>query len=383
VRIVPGDPSSGLTAWGDWAGAEAGARTSAPYQVGWCTWYHYFHDVTEAALRSNLALAGDWPFAVFQLDDGYQAAIGDWLTTNDKFPTPLPELGAEIAATGVQPGIWLAPFLAMPDSAIAREHPEWIVQHPSGRPTIGMINPGWGGQTWVLDTTNPEVLAHLEDVARTLAGWGFSYLKLDFTYAPTFDGRWYDPSLTPAQRVRAGYDAIRRGAGEEAFLLGCGAPQGACIGVVDGMRIGPDVAPFWSPPDGAPYAATVPATQNAWRNTLARSFQHRKLWLNDPDCLMLRTKRTKLSPEQVEAWAYAVAMSGGMALVSDDLALLDADARSLLDQVVQIGREVDAAAAAGTPPTCPDLLATSTPTTLRAADRTLTADPTTGTASLT
>jgi hypothetical protein len=59
----------------------------------------------------------------------------------------------------------------------------------------------------------------------------------------TVTGVWRDRSLTPAQRVRAGYDAIRRGAGDDTFLLGCGAPQGACIGVVDGMRIGPDVAP--------------------------------------------------------------------------------------------------------------------------------------------
>ena len=85
---------------------------------------------------------------------------------------------------------------------------------------------------------------------------------------------------------------------------------------------------------------------NAWRNTLSRSFLHRRLWLNDPDCLMLRTDRTQLEPEQMRAWALAVGVSGGMALVSDDLALLGADARALLDEVVALGREADA----GRPP---------------------------------
>ena len=81
---------------------------------------------------------------------------------------------------------------------------------------------------------------------------------------------------------------------------------------------------------------------NAWRNTLSRSFMHRRLWVNDPDCLMLRAERTKLEPEQMRAWALAVGVSGGMALVSDDLSLLGADARSLLDEVLALGREADA-----------------------------------------
>ena len=47
----------------------------------------------------------------------------------------------------------------------------------------------------------------------------------------------------------------------------------------------------------------------------------------------------------MRAWALAVGVSGGMALVSDDLALLGHDARALLDEVVALGREADAGAA--------------------------------------
>ena len=91
---------------------------TAPRTVGWCSWYHYFHDVTEADIRANLAIADrdGWPFDVFQVDDGYQSAIGDWLTTNDKFPSGVEALAADIARTGRTPGIWLAPFLVHPDS---------------------------------------------------------------------------------------------------------------------------------------------------------------------------------------------------------------------------------------------------------------------------
>jgi alpha-galactosidase len=146
------------------------------------------------------------------------------------------------------------------------------------------------------------------------------------------------------------------------------------------MRIGPDVAPRWSPhPDRGGYDDTTPATVNAWRNTLVRSFMHRRLWLNDPDCLMLRTEKTHLTTDQLRAWAHAVAASGGMALVSDDLALLGPEARALLDEVVAVGRAVDGQAR---PPRCPDLLDAWTPTTLESPAAAFVGDPVAGRARL-
>jgi alpha-galactosidase len=354
-----GDAAALLADWARRFGRAASARTNASYQVGWCSWYHYFERIDEAALAANLAAAADWPFDVFQLDDGFQSHIGDWRRTNDSFPDGIEASASAITAAGRRPGLWLAPFLAHPESEVHRAHPDWIArQIDVDAPLPGGINDIWGGIVHALDTTNPEVLDHLEGLARDLVAMGFTYLKLDFTYAPSFDGVWSDPTRTPAERVRAGYDAIRRGAGDDTFILGCGAPLGPCVGVVDGMRIGPDVAPSWDVTGGwAPegYRVTLPSVANAWRSTAARAFMHRSLWLNDPDCLMLRTDATSLAVEQVAAWAEAVAASGGMALVSDDLSLLGADARALLDDVIDAGGEVDAAAIAGEVPTVPSL----------------------------
>ena len=117
------------------------------------------------------------------------------------------------------------------------------------------------------------------------------------------------------------------------------------------MRIGPDVAPNWEPsPDHVGmngYEETSPSTRNAWQSALARSFLHRRFWLNDPDCIMLRTEHTDLAPESARAWALAVGASGGMALVSDDLSLLGPAERELLDEVVDALGAGDAAAAFG------------------------------------
>ena len=384
-----GDPAAAglLEAWAGGVGARGGARVGAPFQVGWCSWYQYFHDVTEEVVRSNLALADDWPFDVFQVDDGYQAAIGDWLETNDRFPSDLAGLASSIRAAGRTPGLWLAPFLVAPDSEVARRHPDWIARHRVDGVDAGPLrtwwNPPWGGGEdgfmYGLDTTHPDVVAHLEQLAAAVVEAGFPYLKLDFTFSPSVDGGYADPSRTPAERVRAGFEAIRRGAGDDAFLLGCGVPLANVVGVVDANRIGPDVAPVWAldpAEEVVPgYLGIQPATGHAFTNTLTRSFMHRRLWLNDPDCLMLRTTDTGLSESAARTWALAVGLSGGLALVSDDLALLDAGSRRLLDEVLALGRAADAGTLTGDGPRCDDLLEPTAPAQLTSRAGHLEADP--------
>jgi alpha-galactosidase len=397
VERAGGDGDRGASAsalldrWAAHAGAAGAARVGAPYQVGWCSWYQYFTGITEPAFLANLARADGWPFDVFQLDDGYQAAIGDWLEPHPTFPTGLAAVADAVRAAERTPGVWLAPFIAAPASRLAGDHPGWFARTADGRhPLRAWWNPDWNGGDdgflHALDTTEPEVLDHLEHLAAELVAMGFRYLKLDFTFTPSVDGRWRDPTRTPAERVRAGFDAIRRGAGDDTFVLGCGVPLAPVVGVVDGCRIGQDVAPLWqlSPADEivAGYLGIQPATQHAYVNTATRAFMHRRLWLNDPDCVMLRTVDTALSPAAARGWAQAVGVSGGMALVSDDLALLDAGARRLLDEVVALGRASDEAARAGDPVAVPDLMDAAAPRVMEAAGRRLTLDPATGEADL-
>lgn len=317
------------------------ARTAAPYRAGWCSWYHYFGDLDESDIRSNLELATEWPFDLFQVDDGWQPAIGTWDRT--RYGSDLDVLAADVAAAGFQPGIWLAPFLAAPGTV----PDEWLAVHESGRPLVGGVNPAWGGNVCVLDTTQPAVLDHLERVAADLVSAGWTYLKIDFTYAPAIPATYVDPGQTPAQRVRAGVEAIRRGAGDDAYVLGCGMPMGHGVGLVDGMRIGPDVAPSWEVPERAwhpaGYESTEPATRNALRGARSRQWMHRRLWQNDPDCLMLRPTQTDLAPDERQAWADAVGESGGLVMVSDDLSLCGPDERAQLDGVLEAGRRNDAA----------------------------------------
>ncbi len=357
VRVALGsEANSLLERFAELWGTVAGARRENRFQAGWCSWYQFFHDVSEQDLLRNLeALAADTsgiPVEVVQLDDGFQAAMGDWLEPSSRFPTGLARLGGMIRDAGFRAGIWTAPFAASAESRVLSLHPHWTLQHGDSA-LRGTYNPAWSRDGWVyvLDPSQAEVRQHLEETFAALVAMGFDYLKLDFLFMPAMSGRAADASLTRAERLRSGLEAIRRGAGEEAFLLGCGCPLGPAVGVVDGMRIGPDVAPSWTvnQPVVIPgLEEMMPSTRTALRSTFARQFLHRRLWLNDPDCLMARSRETSLSQTEAGSLASGVALSGGMVVFSDDVPLLKSNERAVISDVVKLASRIDAGGDRGT-----------------------------------
>jgi 2,3-diketo-5-methylthio-1-phosphopentane phosphatase len=179
---------------------------------------------------------------------------------------------------------------------------------------------------------------------------GFLHHKLDFLFVQAHAAGAWDPAAGRAGRLRRGLEAIRAGVGEEVFLLGCGCPLGAAVGVVDGMRIGPDVAPHWAfDPDTAipGIEETQPSARGALRSTLARAWMHRRLWQNDPDCLLVRSAASELSRGEREALATAIAATGGSCVFSDDLTTLAAPDRALLASTLRGARDSDRAGIPG------------------------------------
>ena len=173
--------------------------------------------------------------------------------------------------------------------------------------------------------------------------------------------RGRDPTRTPAQRVRAGFDAIRRGAGDDDVppraavrrSARASAWSTACASAPTSRRGGSRAELGRS----AGYDDVAPgdrSTPGATRSPV--SSMHRRLWLNDPDCLMLRTDETELTPAQSRAWACrrrqraAWRWSPTTSPCSTDRP--DASAR----RGDRIGRRVDSAALSGSPAQCADLM---------------------------
>jgi alpha-galactosidase len=335
-----------LTSYAAMVGHELGARHSeAP--TGWSSWYYYFGKVSADDIRENLATLTATrtvvPVQVVQIDDGYSAAIGDWLDPNSRFPQGMAALATHIRAAGYRPGLWLAPFTAAATSQLAQEHPDWMIRDERGRPAWGGRN--WGQIAYGLDTTHPAAREWLRTLFTTVTrDWGFDYLKLDFLVSAALPGKRYDPSVSRGRAVRDGLALIRETVGEDVFLLGCGCPLLAAVGLVDAMRIGPDSSPYWSTHYGdvpLPFSEghTAPSTEGALRNTLARAWAHHALWVNDPDCLLVRDRETHLSLDEVRAFASAAALTGGMVVFSDRVGALPVDRLELAASLLPPMRE--------------------------------------------
>ncbi|HKS69508.1 MAG TPA: glycoside hydrolase family 36 protein [Ktedonobacterales bacterium] len=332
--LALGNPDVLLRRYAKAVAAELHARPARPAPSGWCSWYYYFTGVSEAALNENIAeiarLRETLPLDLFQIDDGYQMAVGDWLSVNDKFPGGMAPLAVRIREAGLRPGIWLAPFTVAATSALARKHPDWLVRDAvSGKPAFAGHN--WETDLHGLDTTHPDARDWLRTVIATIVrGWGYDYLKLDFLASAAIPGRRHDPAATRASALRDGLALIREVAGDDVLILGCGCPLASAVGVVDAMRIGPDSAPYWFPRYKGlplPFAEghSLPNMEGAIRNTLTRAWTAPAWWVNDPDCLLVRERGSDLTLDEVRAFATAVGLTGGMVVVSDRLRELTAE----------------------------------------------------------
>ena len=310
------------------------ASLPATSPTGWCSWYHYYAEVTAADIGENLALMeSSFPELEYvQIDDGYQAFMGDWLSASARFTGGLLPLLEQIRAAGREPALWVAPFIAETASALFQSHPEWFVKDESGHPLAAerVTYGGWRCTPWyMLDGTHPQVQAHLRQLFTTLRHeLGIRYFKLDANFwGAVHGGRFHDPAASRIQAYRRGMQAILDGVGEDSYLLGCNAPIWPSLGLVQGMRLADDIE------------RTGHRIRQTARELFYRSWQAGKLWLLDPDCLCLRD----LPGQQASAAEYrfhlaALLASGGVLLLGDRLSLLDEAQRALLAPLLQRAR---------------------------------------------
>jgi alpha-galactosidase len=312
--------------------------------VGWCSWYCYGPEVTEKDIIANMRRSAAVVPALkyIQIDDGYQSRMGDWLVPGDGFSDGIAALCNRICGDGFEPAVWVAPFIAEQGSLLFREHPGWFVMDEAGLPlsSADVSFGGWRNGPWyMLDGTHPDARAYLRTVFGTMRKqWNCRYFKLDANMwgAMPFGVR-HMKTATRVEAYRLGMKAVMEGAGEDSFILGCNAPMWPSIGAVHGMRITNDISRNW--PD-----IRANAMECFWRN-----WQHGRLWMNDPDCLVLEnshsavmgpdgqpigTNAAAVTEDEFLFHAAGILASGGSLLSGDDISIMSDASLGILKKMI-------------------------------------------------
>ncbi len=287
--------------------------------TGWTSWYYHYTKISEEIILQNLNAFAERKLDIdyFQIDDGYQKSVGDWLEIKSNFTNGMASIARKAHQANYKAGLWLAPFIVEKKSTIFQQKKDWLLKHPNGKYVVAGYNPMWSGSFYALDIYHPGVREYLTGVFHTvLQKWNFDLVKLDFLYAPAIIGR---ENKTRGQVM---FDAVEflRGICGTKKILGCGVPLAPAFGQFDYCRIGADVHTKWEHGflkfiRNRERVSTIVSL----RSTLSRWHLNGYAFFNDPDVFMLRDAKNKHTDDEKETLFIVNALLGGLVFTSDDL----------------------------------------------------------------
>ncbi len=143
-------------------------------------WEATYFDFKQKKLLAIAKKAKKLGVELFCLDDGWfsrrdddLSSLGDWHYNKKKLPRGLNGLAKKINKIGLEFGIWVEPEMVNEDSDLYRLHPDWAIQLPGRKPSLGR-------NQLILDLTNKQVLEHLKKTLHDLfSSAHITYVKWD------------------------------------------------------------------------------------------------------------------------------------------------------------------------------------------------------------
>ena len=297
---------------------------------GYTSWYNYYQNINEEIILRDLD-ALDERFNIFQIDDGYESFVGDWLEIDQKkFPNGLEGIVDKIHSKGYKAGIWLAPFAVETNSKTFKEHQDWLVKDKHGKPLKTGGN--WSG-FYSLDIYNKDAREYIKKCLLHYVDLGFDFFKLDFLYAcallPT-------KGKSRSMSQKEAYHFLREVL-KDKLILGCGANIIDSYEEFDYLRVGPDVSLIF---DDAAFMRMFHreriSTKVTLQNTIYRHIFDQHLFGNDPDVFLLRDTNISLSKEQRKALITINALFGSVLMTSDNIASYDEEKKDVLSNALNL-----------------------------------------------
>ena len=293
--------------------------------AGYSSWYNHYQDISELTILEDLQGAREMlsPGDMFQIDDGWEPFVGDWLMADPrKFPNEMKAAADAIHDAGFRAGLWLAPFIAEEKSDLYREHPDWFL-FADGQPWKAGGN--WSGY-YALDIDRPEVISYLREVFRQVFEvWNYDLVKLDFLYAAA---PFCTEKESRAARMIRAMDLLRELCGEK-LILGCGVPLFPAFGRVDYCRVSCDVSLDYD--DKLPMRIIHrerPSTKHAIETDTVRRHLNGRAFGNDPDVFFLRDENLSLDAGKKRKLAETCALYGNVLFTSDNMSVYNEEQKA-------------------------------------------------------
>lgn len=312
-----------------------------------CAYYAQGNKVDEKYLLNQLKTIDKLPrktkLDFIEIDEGY-CTRGDWLDSEKQFPSGMGYIVNEIKKRKMKAGIWIAPFVASRTSKLFKKHPDWFLKNNEGEYLEGRFTSPFDFLPFlslrVLDPTHPNVQEYLKKVTKQFKDFGFELIKIDFVYPICFTTNFYK-KMTRNQAIRAGFEIIKKAAGENIYLLSGISPLSPLVGILDFCRIGLDTTnPFVYPfPIIRNLVNNFMLSENL-RNCEARQFLNNYIWINDADCLVLNSK-SGLNANLVKKHESFIKKYRGNIWLGDDLSKLNSDQiKSVSDLTLASGTNI-------------------------------------------
>jgi alpha-galactosidase len=306
--------------------------------LGWESWYNHYEKINEKLITDDLMALKDtqnlikvlnksdyFDKPVFQIDDGYQIALGDWEWNKKLFPSGPEKITQMISDEGYIPGLWIAPFIVDLRSKLAADHPHWLLRNKKGNLVPAGMNPRWGANStfYCLDLSQNEVLEHLDKlIDKAINTWGFRYLKLDFLYAGMLEGvhKKACPSYQAFNNaIQVLTKRVFNNKGENVAYLGCGNPMELSYNNLPLSRIGCDTLQHWESKlmKFIGWNGRTSAYLNL-KDTLGRALWNKIIFANDPDVIFIRKENCTLTYAEKLLIATVNILFGSQIMYADD-----------------------------------------------------------------
>ncbi|MED3961562.1 alpha-galactosidase [Niallia taxi] len=143
-------------------------------------WEATYFNFDEEKILSIAETAQNLGIELFVLDDGWfgnrnddTSSLGDWFANEGKLPNGIKGLAEKINKIGMKFGLWFEPEMVCKDTALFKEHPDWIIATPNRMPSHGR-------NQFILDFSRKEVVEHIFQLMDNIVeDSNISYIKWD------------------------------------------------------------------------------------------------------------------------------------------------------------------------------------------------------------